>query len=122
SVTGGLVMGDGTDNAVAVLGGTGGNQISDTSVVTFNGQAGATGILRMNNMNETVGGLSSFNGAGIVENAAGVAGTGILTVNIPAGQSQSFSGLLRDGGGTGVDGTLAMVMTGPGTMTLAGST
>jgi hypothetical protein len=106
--------------SVVVLSGTGGNQIADSSVVTFTDSGLGGAILRMNNMNETVAGLSSF-GGGIVENEAGVAGTATITVTVPAGGFQSFDGKLRDGDGVGTDGTLALTKAGAGNLTLSGA-
>ncbi len=123
AVNAGLVIGDGVNSAAVRIdpAGSGGNQIADASVPTFNGTGASAGILRMNNFAETIGGLSSGGGAGIVENESGAAGTGRLTVNVAAG-SQNFSGTLRDGDGVGTDGVLAFTKTGAGTQVLSGTT
>lgn len=118
AVSGGLSIGDGSASATVQLGGTGGNQIVDTIVPTFVGGGATNSILRLNNLSETIGGLNSAGGAGIVENESGSVGTGTLTVNVAT--TQTFSGTLRDGNGVGTDGTLAFTKTGAGTQTLSG--
>jgi fibronectin-binding autotransporter adhesin len=119
SVQGPLTIGNGSALAVAQLGGTGGNQILDTIVPTFAGTGATAGILRMNNLNETVAGLSSAAGAGIVENESGAAGTSTLTLNVPG--AQTFTGIFRNGDGVGTDGVLALAKIGVGTQTLTGT-
>ncbi|MHA3772596.1 beta strand repeat-containing protein [Verrucomicrobiota bacterium sgz303538] len=119
AVNGPLIIGDFTGRDVVVIGGTGGNQIADTSTVTFNGAGSDAGILRLNNNNETIAGLISGGQDGIVENESGSAGTATLTVNVA--DIQMFAGVLRDGDGVGVDGKLALTKTGGGTLILAGA-
>lgn len=118
AIAGNITVGDGTASAVLKL--VNSEQIADTSVVSFNGSGSTAGILRLNNLNETLGGLSSTGVAGIVENESGSAATGTLTVNVASG-TQTFSGTLRNGDGTGTDGTLALVKTGAGTQVLSGT-
>jgi fibronectin-binding autotransporter adhesin len=120
AVPGALNIGDGINVAVLRLdsAGTGGNQIADTTVPTLVGSGAAAGILRMNNRAETIGGLNSFVGDGIVENESNAAGTGNLTVNVSG--VQNFGGSLRDGDGVGTDGTLALTKSGNGTQILSG--
>jgi fibronectin-binding autotransporter adhesin len=120
AVSGPLMIGDAVNSSVVLLSGTGGNQIADGSVVSFNSGGAGGAILRMNNINETVAGLSSV-GGGIVENESGVAGTATITVTVPATVSQTFDGTLRNGNGAGVDGTLALAKAGAGNLTLAGA-
>lgn len=120
AIGGNLTIGDGATTAgndIVQL--TNSNQIADTSVVTFNGTGANAGILRLNNQSETLAGLSSSGGAGIVENNNAAAGTSTLTVNIASG-SQTFSGILRDNGGTG-SGILALTKDGVGTQVLTGT-
>ena len=119
AVSGGLAIGAGTAPALVQLGGTGGNQIADASVVTFAGTGGNSATLRLNNQSETVGSLSSTGGAGIVENESGIAGT--VTLTLAGTDTQTFSGVIRDGDGTGTDGTLAITKSGSGTLTLSGN-
>jgi autotransporter-associated beta strand protein len=69
---------------------------------------------------ETLGGLSSTGGGGIVENESGSAGIGTLILNVASG-SQTYSGILRDGNGVGTDGTLALTKEGVGTQVLSGT-
>ncbi len=119
AVSGGLTIGNGSASAVLQLGGTGGNQIVDPSISVFSGSGANAGILRMNNLTETIGGLSSAAGAGIVENESGAAGTGTLTANMTT--TQTFAGILRDGDGAGTDGALAFTKLGAGTQILTGA-
>lgn len=116
SVAGNLNIGDGTGTDTVRL--TNADQISDTSLVSFNG---ASAVLHLNGQNETVGGLSSASGAGVVQNESGVAGTSTLGIQVAAATSQSFGGTLRDGDGSGTDGTLAVVKSGTGTQILTGA-
>lgn len=118
AIAGNITVGDGTTGAVLKL--INSDQIADTSVITFNGSGANAGIFRLNNKNETLGGLSSTSGAGIVENESGSASTGTLTVNVASG-SQTFNGTLRNGDGTGTDGTLAFTKAGAGTQVLTGA-
>jgi autotransporter-associated beta strand protein len=115
AIAGNITIGDGTTSAVVRL--INADQIADTSVITFTGSGG---IFRLNNRNETIGGLSSTGGAGIVENESGSAATSTLTVNVASG-THTFSGSLRNGDGTGTDGTLALTKTGAGTQVLSGA-
>jgi autotransporter-associated beta strand protein len=118
AIAGDITLGNGTAPAVMKL--INSDQIADSSVITFNGSGASAGIFRLNNKNETLGGLSSTDGAGIVENESGSAATSTLNVNIASG-SQSFSGILRNGDGTGTDGTLALSKSGAGTQVLGGT-
>lgn len=98
------------------------HQIKDTSIVTINGTAGNAGIFRLAGQSETIGGLSSTaTGTGMVENESGAANTGTLAVDTASGASYTFSGILRNGDGSGTDGTLAFTKKGAGTQILTGS-
>lgn len=118
AISGPVTIGDGTTSAILKL--IASDQIADTSVITFYGTGATAGIFRLNNRSETIGGLSSTAGAGIIENESGIAATSTLTVNVDSG-SQTFSGILRNGDGTGTDGTLAFTKAGAGTLTLGGT-
>ena len=88
------------------------NRIGDTSIVTLAG----SGTLRLNGNNDTVGGLVSASAATIVENEGTGTGTLTVTINNAAATTvtsvvlQTFAGVLRDGDGTGSDGTLALTV------------
>jgi autotransporter-associated beta strand protein len=115
AVAGDITVGTGSGSAILKL--INSNQISDTSAITFNGTGANAGVFRLNNRSDTVGGLSSTGGAGIVENEFGVAGESTLTVNVTTG-TKTFTGVIRNGDGTGIDGTLALAKTGAGTQVL----
>lgn len=117
AVAGDVALGTGTAPAVLKL--INSDQIADTSVVSFDGVGANAGTLRLNNKNETVGGLASSGGAGVVENESGAVGTGTLTVQV-ASSTRVYSGILRNGDGSGADGTLALAKTGAGTQVLSG--
>ena len=121
AASGPVVIGNGTAGAVLQIGGTGGNQIPDTTTPSFAGSGALAGILRMNNLTETVAGIVSAGGAGIVENESGSAGTGTLTVNVANAVTSTFAGILRNGDGVGTDGTLAFTKLGAGTQVLTGA-
>lgn len=95
------------------------DQIADTSVATFNGSGANAGIFRLNNNNETLAGLVSTGGAGIVENGNASAGISQLTLSFASG-TQTFSGILQDHGGSG-SGILALTKAGAGTQALTGT-
>ena len=120
AASGNVTIGDGVGTDILQIAGTGGNQIADNSVVTFNGVGANAGILRLSGLNETVAGLASSGGAGIIENEGGAATTSTLTVNIA--DVRNYSGVLRDGDGVGGDGSLALTKTGAGTLILSGTT
>jgi fibronectin-binding autotransporter adhesin len=117
AVAGNLTIGDGVTTAgldILQLGGTGGNQIADTSILTFNGTTTNAGIFRMNAQSETVGGLVSTGGAGIVEN--NTSGTSTLTLAVNT-TNRDFAGILQNGAA----GTLALSKSGTATQTLSGA-
>lgn len=117
AIAGDVALGDGTQAAVLKL--VNSDQIADGSIVTMKGTGANAGILRLNNKSETLGALESTGGAGIVENESGAAGTSTLTLNVASG-THLFSGILRDGDGSGTDGTLALAKSGAGTQVLSG--
>ncbi|MBN8459865.1 MAG: autotransporter-associated beta strand repeat-containing protein [Verrucomicrobia bacterium] len=117
AIPGSLTIGDGTGIDIVQL--SNGNQIADTGVAAFNGTGANAGILRLNNQSETIGGLSSTGGAGIVENGNASAGTSTLTLNVSSG-TQTFSGILQNNGGSG-SGVLALTKSGSGTQVLSGN-
>ena len=114
AIGGNLTIGDGaTTSGLDVVRLLASNQIADTSIVTFNGTLGNAGTLRLNAQSETIGGLVSTNGAGVVEN--GAAGTSTLTLAVNS--SSSFAGIIQNGAA----GTLALVKSGSATQTLNGA-
>lgn len=97
-------------------------QIADTSILTLNGSGATAGIFRLAGQSETIGGLSSASsGMGIVENESGAANTATVAVNVATGATLTFTGVLRNGDGTGTDGTLAFTKSGSGTQILGGT-
>ena len=117
AIAGNLTIGDGATTAgldIVQLSGTGGNQIANTAILTLNGTTTNAGTFRMNALSETVGGLVSTGGAGIVEN--GTAGTSTLTLDVNT-TDLAFAGILQNG----TAGTLALTKTGTATQTLSGS-
>ena len=121
AIAGAITLGDGATTAGNdILRLDANNQIADTAVITFNAATGSNaGIFRLNNRSETVAGIASTGGGGIIENESGSAATSTLTVNNSA--TQAFSGIIRDGDGTGTDGTLALTKSGGGSLTLSGA-
>ncbi len=118
AVAGDVTLGSG--GAPAVLRLVNSHQVADTSVITFNGTGANAGTLRLNNQSETVGGLASTGGAGVVENESGNEGLSTLTVDVAAGSTHSYGGILRNGNGSGTDGTLGLRKSGAGTQILSG--
>jgi fibronectin-binding autotransporter adhesin len=93
------------------------NQIANAGVATFNGSGANAGIFRLNNNNETLAGLASTGGAGIVENGNAAAGTSTLTLDFNT-STRTFTGFLQDNGGSG-SGILAITKSGSGTQVLS---
>jgi uncharacterized delta-60 repeat protein len=114
AIAGDVIVGDGTGVDVLQLSGSGGDQIANTSILTFNGTSSNAGTFRLNGKSETVGGLVGSGGAGIVEN--NTSGTSTLTLDVNS-TNRDFSGILQDG----VSGTLALTKTGTATQTLSGT-
>lgn len=117
AIAGDLIIGDngatpGLD--ILRLSGTGGNQIADTSNLAFLGSGADAGVFHLNGRSETVGGLASKNGEGIVENNAHGLATLTLAVN---DSKRTYSGIIRDG----ASGTVALVKTGNGRQALTGT-
>ena len=97
AIAGDITVGNGTGTLDTLrLGdlGTGGNQIADTSILTFNGSDSSAGTFQLNDKNETIGGLLSTGGAGVVENRVG---SGSSTLTVANTTDWAFSGIIRDG-------------------------
>lgn len=104
AITGDLVVGDGSGTDTVRLQSL--EQIADDADLTLN----SSGVLDLGGQTETLGGL---NGTGRITNSS----TSAATLAVGAGdESSSFSGLIEDG-----TGTLSLVKTGDGTLTLSGS-
>ena len=117
AITGNITIGDApatTGQDILLLSGSGGNQIADTSVLTLNGTTTNAGTLRMGGLSETVGGLASTGGAGIIEN--GAAGSSTLTLSVTA-TDRDFNGILQDGAA----GSLAVTKTGTAQQSFTGT-
>jgi autotransporter-associated beta strand protein len=96
------------------------NQFGSTSVVNFK-----SGEWFLAGYNQTVAGISSENGIGVIENShetaapGSVVGDSVLTVNTAA--DCAFSGIIRDHGGATPPGyTLGLTKSGTATLTLSG--
>jgi fibronectin-binding autotransporter adhesin len=116
AVAGPITVGNGLGGSLDILQLDAADQIPDSTLVTLNGLTTVltdTGVFRLNGHNETVAGLDSLAGTGIVENGAATEST--LTLNPTA--NRTFRGTLQDGGGGGV---LNLIKTGSFTQNLAG--
>lgn len=111
--TSNITIGDASGIDILRLTGSGGDQITDYTILTFNGSGANAGTFQLNGKSETVGGLASTSGAGIIEDNNATVST--LTVNVTA--DQSFSGIIRDGAA----GTLSLTKTGGAIQTLSGA-
>ncbi|QIF01739.1 autotransporter-associated beta strand repeat-containing protein [Roseimicrobium sp. ORNL1] len=90
------------------------HQISDTgTVLNFAGSGSTAGIFRLNGFSDTVGTIKSTGGAGIIENFH--AGN-VSTITVNNATNDTFSGIIRNGGGAALN--LAKANT--GTLTLTG--
>ena len=102
-------------NEILRIGNSFGNQIADSSLITFaGGNSTEAGIFQLYSYNETIGAIQSQGpGDGVIEN--GNTGTSTLTLaDSTSSDTYTFSGLLRDGPG----GTLALVKNGAYTQVL----
>jgi fibronectin-binding autotransporter adhesin len=103
AIAGNLTIGDGTGTDTVKL--LASNQIVDTSDVTIN----SSGVLNLNNNNETIDGLSSASSTSSV-----TLGTGTLTVGANDQATATFAGVISGTGGN-------LVKSGTGTQTLSGN-
>ena len=143
NVTGGTLLLAKTGGAIAVagdiqisnnLGGTrrivalgGDEQIANTSSITFVGQSGNNGDLRLLGYDETVAGIFDRSGGGVIETVeAETATTGgagqnaagsVLTVN--SSNDSFYNGFIRNRGSGTYAGTLGLTKDGTGTLTLS---
>ncbi len=117
AVVGPITIGDTVGSDVLQLGAA--DQISNTSVVTFNsGGSGNSAFFRLNGFNETVQGIQTTVGnAAVLENNSAIAGTATLTVDT-AGNNYTYDGIVRDRS-TGSGTFFALTKAGNGTLTLA---
>ncbi len=103
AITGGLTIGDGVGGAGADIVRLGAaNQIPDTTVINI----GASGLLDLNGMSETVAGISSASTASQVA-------LGAATLTLGDSGSSSFAGA--------ISGTGSLLKQGSGTITLSGA-
>jgi autotransporter-associated beta strand protein len=117
AIAGNITIGDGGTTAgldILRLAGSGGDQIADTAILSFNGTGSDAGTFRLNGQSETVGGLVSTSGAGVIEDNNATASTLTLNVNTT---DRSFAGIIQNG----ATGTLALVKIGNATQTLSGN-
>ena len=108
AIPGNVTIGGGTAQAVLQLSAS--TQIADTSILTF----GANGIFRLNGQFDTIGGIASTGGNGLIENSNATSRT--LTLQL-TNADQTFSGIIQNGAGAG---SLAITKTGPTAQILTG--
>jgi autotransporter-associated beta strand protein len=107
-----LIIGNGT-GGLDIVRLDSSDQISNISSVSFNGSGADAGVLRLNAFNESVAGISSTGGAGIVENGGATAS--VFTTSFTSG-IQTFTGVIQDGG----VGALSLTKDGAGTQIISG--
>lgn len=106
-------IGDGQGGSQDILRLAQHDQIADAgTVLNFRGTGSQAGTFQLFGFNETVGGIRSINGEGIIEN--GNNGTSTLTINNAT--NDVFSGILRNNGGI-----LALTKINSGILTLTGA-
>jgi fibronectin-binding autotransporter adhesin len=113
AIAGNLIIGNGA-GGLDIVRLDGSDQIADTSSVSFNGSGADAGVLRLNAFNESVAGISSTAGAGIVENGGATAS--VFTTSFASG-IQTFTGVIQDGGA----GALSLTKAGAGTQIISGA-
>lgn len=92
------------------------DQINNAATVSFVGGVGNQAVLRLDRYNETVAGLSSVLGAGIVENSNATAAN-VSTLTVTGAGTYEFGGVLQNGG----TAKLNFVKDGAGTQILNGA-
>ena len=100
------------------------NTLSGTSVLRFGATANSR-RLQLQGFNQTLGGVDSTAATGgtliveaAVDNTSNAPAT--LTLDVAAGRSFDFSGIVRDAAGTAVNSALTLVKNGAGTQVLSG--
>ena len=96
-------------------------QIADSAVISFTGTDWSG--FRLKGHTETVGGLSSPAGKGVIENSGlgqSEANDGTLIINTAGQTSYTYDGYIRDRDGGTSPGKLNLTKTGPGTQILSG--
>lgn len=111
AIAGNVVVGDGS--AQTFVASQTSNQFASTSIVTINGTGANAGIFRINNTNQTIGGLVSTAGQGVVESNGATGGTLTLANSTP----YTFEGVIRNGAA----GPLAITLAGTSSQTLTGT-
>ena len=112
-----------TGNTYLILNGS--DQIASSATMTFLPVRGACSYFELLGNNQTLAGISDSTAAGVIENAeqeTGIANLGTLTIN--NSRDCSYNGYIRNGdlAANGAStGLLALVKSGPGTLTLIGS-
>ncbi|MBC7784776.1 MAG: autotransporter-associated beta strand repeat-containing protein [Burkholderiales bacterium] len=119
AIGGNITIGDASGSDVLLLNAS--DQIADSSEIFLNsGLANNSAFLRLNNVNETIKGISTTTPtAAVIENASPTAGLAILTVDT-AGTDYSYNGIIRNGS-LGTFGTLGLTKAGAGTLSLTNS-
>jgi autotransporter-associated beta strand protein len=111
-----------TGNTYLILQGS--NQIAPSATLSFSPAGTLSSIFELLGNQQTLAGISDQTGRGVIENAqqeAGVANNGTLTINNTT--NCAYSGCIRNGdfAANGAStGLLALVKSGPGTLTLTG--
>ncbi len=127
AIAGGLQIGATDNNQFATVRLGAGDQIADTTVVTFGALAGSWSYLNLNGFSETIAGLRSLPGKDggvlqLVEGDASPATNSTLTLNVASG-TQNYLGHIRDRGNgptndPGGNGRLGFTKEGAGTQEL----
>ena len=100
------------------------NQIAPSATLTFVPVHASHGYFELLGNEQTLAGIVDSTGRGVIENSeqeSGVANTGTLTIN--NSKNCAYSGYIRNGAfaaGGASTGLLALVKSGPGTLTLSG--
>ena len=96
------------------------NEIASSSVITFSpAYANSYAVFELHGNAQTLAGISDSTGLGVIENTQADTGYGNGTLTINNSSNYSYSGYLRDT--SSGNGTLAIVKTGPGTLTFSGA-
>lgn len=90
------------------------DQITDATMIRFDGASGREAFFQLNGFNETIAGIQDYTSRGVIENIGAANST--LTLDM-GGIDSTYNGFIRNNG----TGTLKVVKNGSGTLSLSGA-
>ena len=123
NLPGNVQIGTGAAGLTTLVAG-GPNQFVPNGLITFNGSASGTAVLKLLGNSETVAGISNSAGGGgnnVIQNSGGESNIAPATLTISNASNATYSGYLQDTFQGSSVGPLSIAKTGSGVQTLAGS-